>query len=75
MFNNNQTLNFVNNKFSGRHGCPCYKNGGCCHPNCKFKNKNCIRNGSAINSLLCVEKFLCCSQKACNFYKLLKFFN
>lgn len=72
MFNNHQTLNCINNK----QGCPCHKNCGCFHhSNCKFKNQGCIRKETALDSLFCVEKFLCCSQKACNFCKLIRFFN
>jgi hypothetical protein len=49
----------------------------CCNPICS-KNclyfKKCVKKGSALDSLCCVERFLCNSQKACNLYKIFCFF-
>lgn len=62
-FCNNRTNNFNNNC---NNICP----KGC---NC-YNFKKCVKKGSVLDSLYCVENFLCCSQKACNLYKLICFF-
>lgn len=74
MFNN--CMNF-NNKFN-------YPYHNCCNKsntnylkkfNCSHCcSNNCIRKGSVINSLFCVENFLCNTQKACSIYKIFSFF-
>ena len=48
-----------------------YSNTKCICPKCK---KYCKKN-NLIESLFCVENFLCSSQKACNIYKLYCLFN
>lgn len=61
MFNN-----CINNKYCCNN---CNSN---CYPVC---SKKCIQKGSPLDSLYCVEKFLCNTQKACNLFKFYCFFN
>lgn len=62
MINNKQIFN-CENTF---HPCTCKK---CC------LNKNkCNQNINFLDSLYCVENFLCNSQKACTLYKIFSFF-
>lgn len=40
----------------------------------KTNSPSCIKIGSVLNSLFCVENFLCNYQKACSVYNLFRFF-
>ena len=56
--NNHSCCNNCNSNFC---------NGNNCYPVC---SKKCIRKGSPLDSLFCVENFLCNTQKACSLFKL-----
>lgn len=43
--------------------CNCYSYKPCCRP-----------QNNILNSLFCVENFLCCTQKACTICKFINFF-
>lgn len=51
--------------------CNCYSYKPCCRPCC---NKCCRLQNNILNSLFCVENFLCCTQKACTICKFINFF-
>ncbi len=51
--------------------CNCYSYKPCCKPCC---NKCCRPQSNILNSLFCVENFLCCTQKACTICKFINFF-
>lgn len=42
---------------------------------CYQKNTNTCKKTDFFDSLFCVEKFLCCTQKACKISKFINFFN
>lgn len=61
---NNKSNNICKN-FCNESNFNCCKKSNCC----PYIQNNCIRK-NAINSLFCVENFLCNTQKACTIYKL-----
>lgn len=66
----------MSNKFNllnNHNNIPFNKCNSICQKN--YSSSNCSKKQNFINSLLVVEKFLCCSQKACNLYKIFNFFN
>lgn len=66
MFNN------CSNNKACHHNCNCNSCSNNCYPVC---SKKCIKKGSPLDSLFCVENFLCNTQKTCNLFKFYCFFN